>query len=99
MTENSSHGHRRDSAEGAGSAAMEDKSMFMDPKSLTAPETHAAPHEPSAVSRACRSGRHVATRQVKTDAQGVQHSRCRHCGCEISRLPVLRRWFRSGMMG
>jgi hypothetical protein len=36
---------------------------------------------------------------VRTDDQGVEHGRCRHCGCELARMPVLRRWFRTGEMG
>jgi len=50
-------------------------------------------------SRACRAGRHIVGTETSIDAQGVEHGRCRHCGCELSRMPVLRRWFRSGPMG
>jgi hypothetical protein len=47
----------------------------------------------------CRAERHVAAAKILVDASGVQHCRCRICGCDLRRLPSLRRWFRSGMMG
>lgn len=51
------------------------------------------------LSRACRAGRHIPAADIRIDAQGVEHGRCRHCGCELTRMPVLRRWFRTGPMG
>jgi hypothetical protein len=51
------------------------------------------------ISRNCRAGRHIVAPEVRTDEQGVEHGRCRHCGCELARMPVLRRWFRTGEMG
>ncbi|ARR52085.1 hypothetical protein HY78_00720 [Rhizorhabdus wittichii DC-6] len=51
------------------------------------------------ISRNCRAGRHIVAADVRTDDQGVEHGRCRHCGCELARMPVLRRWFRTGEMG
>lgn len=51
------------------------------------------------ISRNCRAGHHIATTEVRTDEQGVDHGRCRYCGCELARVPVLRRWFRTGEMG
>jgi hypothetical protein len=56
-------------------------------------------HDFLAAPRACRRGEHVPTADIATDASGLQHSRCRTCGCELTRLPVLRRWYRTGMMG
>lgn len=47
----------------------------------------------------CREERHVASAKVTVDPSGIQSCRCRICGCELRRLPSLRRWFRSGMMG
>ena len=47
----------------------------------------------------CRIGIHVDDSSIEVDTHGVEHSRCRHCGCELTRMPVHRRWFRSGLMG
>lgn len=47
----------------------------------------------------CLSGHHVPEYKLWADADGIQHSRCRHCGCELRRLPAIRRWYRSGPMG
>lgn len=47
----------------------------------------------------CDAGRHVAGRRVTVDASGVAHARCRRCGCELTRLPAIRRWYRSGVLG
>jgi hypothetical protein len=47
----------------------------------------------------CREERHVASAKVTVDGSGVEHCRCRSCGCDLRRMPTLRRWFRSGMMG
>ncbi|WP_156370192.1 hypothetical protein [Novosphingobium sp. Leaf2] len=47
----------------------------------------------------CREERHLASGKVTIDASGVENCRCRVCGCELRRMPALRRWFRSGMMG
>lgn len=52
-----------------------------------------------AITRACREGQHVPEASFTVDEQGMQHSRCRHCGCSLARVPVLRRWFRTGPMG
>ena len=52
-----------------------------------------------AAPRACREGTHHPRNDIFTDALGVQHSRCRTCGCELSRVPTLRRWYRTGRMG
>lgn len=49
--------------------------------------------------RDCHRERHIASAKVQVDASGIQHCRCRVCGCELRRLPALRSWFRSGMMG
>ncbi|EJL34987.1 hypothetical protein [Novosphingobium sp. AP12] len=47
----------------------------------------------------CREERHVASAKITVTASGIQSCRCRICGCELRRIPSLRRWFRSGMMG
>ncbi|WP_159982310.1 MULTISPECIES: hypothetical protein [unclassified Novosphingobium] len=47
----------------------------------------------------CAAERHVAASKIVVNALGIQSCRCRVCGCELRRLPSLRRWFRSGMMG
>ncbi|MGF7155355.1 hypothetical protein [Novosphingobium gossypii] len=47
----------------------------------------------------CRNERHSAARKFVVDASGVQTCRCRVCGCDLRRMPAMRRWFRSGMMG
>lgn len=47
----------------------------------------------------CRAERHIASTKVSVDASGIQSCRCRICGCELRRLPAMRKWFRSGMMG
>jgi len=33
------------------------------------------------------------------DPGGLERARCRRCGCDLRRLPVLRRWYRTGPMG
>ncbi|MBB3349387.1 hypothetical protein [Sphingomonas sp. BK069] len=47
----------------------------------------------------CRAGRHLPARRVTVDANGAAHARCRRCGCELTRLPAIRRWYRSGVLG
>ncbi|MBB3693511.1 hypothetical protein [Sphingomonas sp. BK580] len=47
----------------------------------------------------CRAGRHAPARRVTVDANGAAHARCRRCGCELTRLPAIRRWYRSGVLG
>lgn len=47
----------------------------------------------------CRVGRHHPKGRVTTDASGLQHSRCRHCGCALSRVPTIGRWYLSGELG
>ncbi|WP_156405314.1 hypothetical protein [Sphingomonas sp. Root710] len=47
----------------------------------------------------CHLGKHNAARKVTTDASGVDHARCRDCGCELTRMTMVGRWFRSGKMG
>ncbi|EZP82762.1 MULTISPECIES: hypothetical protein [Sphingomonadaceae] len=47
----------------------------------------------------CHAERHVASRKFTVDSSGVQNCRCKVCGCDLRRLPAMRRWFRSGMMG
>lgn len=51
------------------------------------------------ISRACWAGRHIPGPDVRIDDQGIEHAQCRHCGCALARMPVLRRWFRIGVMG
>ncbi|PZU60950.1 MAG: hypothetical protein DI547_00415 [Sphingobium sp.] len=58
-----------------------------------------APVRPTPSRDRCGRGRHVARSSIRVDDQGIEHSRCRHCGCELTRMPVLRRWYRTGMMG
>ena len=48
---------------------------------------------------ACLAGRHVPAYKTRIDAGGIEHGHCRHCGCELARVPTLRRWYRSGLMG
>ncbi len=47
----------------------------------------------------CRAGRHLPNRRVTIDGNGAAHTRCRRCGCELTRLPAIRRWYRSGILG
>ncbi len=47
----------------------------------------------------CRAGRHLPARRMTVDANGAAHARCRRCGCELTRLPAIRRWYRSGVLG
>lgn len=47
---------------------------------------------------ACAAGRHDPV-AVSRDAAGIGHARCRRCGCALRRLPVMRRWYRTGPMG
>ncbi|MEE4451616.1 hypothetical protein [Novosphingobium resinovorum] len=47
----------------------------------------------------CRHERHVASRKILVDPSGVELCRCKVCGCDLRRMPAMRRWFRSGMMG
>lgn len=56
-------------------------------------------HTPLRLPRDCGTGNHVAKPGVTIDRLGVEHGRCRYCGCELTRLPVLRRWYRTGEMG
>lgn len=49
--------------------------------------------------RNCRQERHIASAKIVVEASGIERCRCRVCGCELRRIPALRRWFRSGMMG
>lgn len=49
--------------------------------------------------RACRQGQHRPAPDIRLDPAGIEHSRCRNCGCDLTRLPSVRRWFRSGRMG
>ncbi|WP_375249746.1 hypothetical protein [Sphingomonas sp.] len=65
------------------------------------PEPSSTP-APAAVDRHvrdCARERHVAGTRISTDARGLQHARCRHCGCELTRLPAIRRWYRAGLLG
>ena len=55
--------------------------------------------DPLAGLRACRRGEHRPTPALTIDIDGLQYSRCRTCGCDLARMPVLRRWFRTGQMG
>lgn len=55
--------------------------------------------DPLAAHRACRRGDHQPSSDIITEDSGLQRSKCRVCGCELARIPVLRRWFRSGMLG
>ncbi len=47
----------------------------------------------------CSRGSHVANTDIRADAHGIEHSRCRHCDCELRRMPALGRWYRTGLMG
>ncbi|MES2496546.1 MAG: hypothetical protein V4618_10545 [Pseudomonadota bacterium] len=66
---------------------------------LAKPRKKRQPRLIATISADCRAGRHIVASEVRTDSRGVQHGHCRHCGCELSRMPVLRRWFRTGEMG
>ena len=72
------------------SNAMDDSDQVATPR---------RPYAQLASPRACRDGQHKPMRPTVLDASGMEHSRCRVCGCALSRMPVLRRWFRSGQMG
>jgi len=63
------------------------------------PDEGSAADTGRSVAASCRAGRHVPARGVTIDAAGVAHGRCRRCGCALRRLPAIRRWFVSGMMG
>lgn len=56
-------------------------------------------HAPVPLTDTCESGRHLPGTRIVTDARGIQHTRCRRCGCELARIPAIRRWYRSGMLG
>ncbi|TCP36858.1 hypothetical protein [Sphingomonas sp. BK235] len=60
---------------------------------------HAPATAASEVPPDCRAGRHLPGRRVTIDPDGVAHARCRRCGCELTRLPAIRRWYRSGLIG
>lgn len=47
----------------------------------------------------CHYGKHVASDDITIDTLGVDHARCRDCGCELTRMAMVGRWFRSGKMG
>jgi hypothetical protein len=47
----------------------------------------------------CLRGSHVANPHIRADEYGIQHSRCRNCGCELTRMPAFGRWYRTGLMG
>lgn len=47
----------------------------------------------------CRVGLHQAIDKVTIDAGGIEHSRCRYCGCTLIRLPTIGRWYLSGELG
>lgn len=55
-----------------------------------------APPDPVA---ACSAGRHVPGGAIVVDQHGTRHAHCRHCGCPLSRLQSIRRWYRSGQLG
>ena len=57
------------------------------------------PKDYLAAPRACRRGEHNPVSTITVDAAGVEHSRCRTCGCELARMPVIRRWYRTGLLG
>ncbi|WP_294393186.1 hypothetical protein [uncultured Sphingomonas sp.] len=61
------------------------------PSATTAPRPEEQPP--------CAADRHLPSHRITVDNAGVQQSRCRRCGCELRRLPTLRRWYRSGLMG
>jgi hypothetical protein len=61
---------------------------------MTGPDTRAA--DPAA---ACSVGRHVPSGAIVVDEHGTRHAKCRHCGCSLSRLQSIRRWYRSGQLG
>ena len=48
---------------------------------------------------ACARGAHLADGMVTQDVLGIDHALCRHCGCSLTRVPTLRRWYQSGTMG
>jgi hypothetical protein len=68
---------------------------------MTGPRSSPGPaaDQAAAVPPECAAGHHLAGARVTTDATGVQHARCRRCGCDLTRLPTLRRWYRSGWLG
>lgn len=54
---------------------------------------------PASLPPDCDAGRHVVSSDIRVDAAGIRHGNCRHCGCELRRLPAIGRWYRSGLMG